>query len=244
MITCQTDGVSDIEPETTPMNAFTTDSHTDMFESESSADQPEAETQIPKTTLAVILAAGAGIRFAGEGHKLFAKLNGRALIWWAVKHALDAGFEEVAVIEGAQSLQDVIPKEASLIHNDDWEEGQARSLSVAVQYADMFGYETVVVGLGDQPYVPPTTWRHIAKAEGPIVVADFRGVNAPPVKLDASVWPLVPLDGDEGARQLLRARPELVRKLPCQGSSIDVDSIVGLDRVRRDPLYKELGKWN
>ena len=111
-----------------------------------------------ETTLAVILAAGAGSRFNGQHHKLETKLKGKPLVWWATQHAIDAGFAEVLVVEGSVPVQNLVPDSASIIRNDDWEDGQARSLHVAVHYAGMFGYDCVVVGLGDQPFAPPEAW--------------------------------------------------------------------------------------
>lgn len=194
-------------------------------------------------TLAVVLAAGAGSRFAGAEHKLLAELEGHPLIWWATTHALNAGFAEVLVVEGAIELADAVPESVSIVRNHEWEDGQSRSLHVAVRYASMYGYSAVVIGLGDQPYVPPEAWRLVATAHSPIAVADFGHEQTPPVRLSADVWELLPLDGDEGARQLLASRPEMVTRVACPGKAVDVDTLNTLDRVRRDPLRKELHKW-
>jgi len=211
-------------------------------------DEPETEEPVPtprpnETTLAVILAAGAGSRFNADEHKLEAKLNKKPLIWWAATHAVVAGFAEVLVIEGAIPVSDLVPDTVSIVNNNDWADGQSRSLQVAVHYADMAGYETVVIGLGDQPFVPPETWRLVAASDSPIAVARFEKQATPPVRLHSDVWGLLPLDGDEGARQLLRSRPELVAEVPCPGSAVDVDTVVEFDQVRRNQLTRELGSW-
>ena len=210
---------------------------------EPKADE-SAETPIPtETTLAVILAAGAGSRFNGPGHKLESKLNKKPLIWWAATHALDAGFAEVVVIEGSLPVRGLVPDAVSIVHNHDWADGQSRSLQVAVHYADLSGYDTMVIGLADQPFVPPEAWRLVAASSSPIAVAKFDKQATPPVRLHSDVWGLLPLDGDEGARQLLRSRPEMVTEVPCPGSAVDVDTVVEFDQVRRNQLTRELGSW-
>jgi molybdenum cofactor cytidylyltransferase len=40
------------------------------------------------------------------------------------------------------------------------------------------------------------------------------------------VWPLLPTDGDEGARSLLRSHPEWVCHVPCIGS---LDTVADID---------------
>ncbi|MEM7092694.1 MAG: nucleotidyltransferase family protein [Actinomycetota bacterium] len=203
----------------------------------------ESTAPPPESALAVILAAGAGSRFTGDDHKLEAKLAKKPLVWWASTHALEAGFSEVLVVEGAVPVSDLVPAEVSVVRNDDWADGQARSLHVAVHYATVFGYEQLVVGLGDQPFAPPEAWRRVAASDSPIAVATFDGQQTPPVRLSHEVWRMLPLDGDEGARQLLRSRPELVTPIPCPGSAVDVDTAGELAQIRRHHLTKELGSW-
>lgn len=194
------------------------------------------------TVLGVVLAAGSGSRYSGGGHKLVSEISGRAVIAWAVHHCLSARFDEVVVIEGAVPLAEVVPPEVSLVHNHDWHRGQSTSLQTAVHYAGLVGHGAVVVGLGDQPLIPPEAWRRVAASESPVAVAQFNHLTTPPVRLHADVWPLLPLSGDEGARQLIRSHPELVAEIPCPGSPIDVDTEADLMRLQRDPISHKLGE--
>jgi molybdenum cofactor cytidylyltransferase len=173
---------------------------------------------------AVVLAAGGGTRFEGREHKLLADFRGRPLVWWALAAAADARLKEVAVIVGAVDLGIAIPEGIQVIQNPDWASGQASSLQVAVSWALDRQHEAVVVGLGDQPLVPASAWSAVAASLSPVAVATFDGERRPPVRLDRSVWSLLPTTGDEGARVLMQKRPDLVREVVCEGQPADIDN--------------------
>jgi len=183
------------------------------------------------TQAAVILAAGAASRFSGPGHKLLADWRGKPLVSWAVANALAAGLDETVVISGAVDLSEAMSEEVTLIENHDWSSGQASSLQVAVSWARHQGHAAIVVGLADQPLVPPEAWRLVAAERSkPIVSATFDGRRRPPVRLEESVWGLLPVAGDEGARVLMSARPDLVAEVACPGQPADVDTVEDLSR--------------
>jgi molybdenum cofactor cytidylyltransferase len=180
---------------------------------------------------AVILAAGEGSRFGRPGEKLLAQVQGRPLLAWAIEPAGEAGLDEVVVVSGAVDLADVVPDSATLLSNDEWRLGQATSLGVALDWCQRQGHSAAVVGLGDTPGLTALAWRSVARADGgPIVVATYGGRRGHPVRLDATVWTLLPTSGDEGARTLMSRRPELVTEVACEGTPTDIDTREDLRR--------------
>lgn len=189
--------------------------------------------------VAVLLAAGAGQRFAPENadaHKLLAELEGRPLLEISLSHALLSGLP-VVVVTGADPRVEAVARELAgtrpgvvVVHNPAWADGQATSVQSGIGVARAMGASVVVVGLADQPGVLSDAWRTVASCERPVAVATYAGVRGHPVRLAAEVWPLLPTQGEIVARDLMRLRPELVEEVPCQGSADDVDTLEDLQR--------------
>ncbi len=189
--------------------------------------------------VAVVLAAGAGSRFLGDRHKLVTEvtteLGTRPLVEHAIAHALAAGIGPVVVVTGAASL--ALPTElatrVTVVANPAWADGQSSSIAAGIAVADGLGAEQVLFGLGDQPGVTPSAWRTVADApsEWPIVVASYDGRRGPhPVRLHRSVWPLLPVSGDDGARTVMREHPALVHEVSCTGTAADIDTLEDVQR--------------
>jgi molybdenum cofactor cytidylyltransferase len=194
-----------------------------------------------QSAAAVVLAAGAGSRFRGADghdpavhgrHKLLAVLPATAerpaesVASRSVAIALAADVGEVIVVTGAVDLQ--LPPGVTRRHNPDWRLGQMTSVLAGIDEAASRGHRRVIFGLADQPGIAPAAWRAVASHDGPITVATYAGRRGNPVRLDEAVWPLLPAEGDVGARILMQAHPHLVREVPCTGSPEDIDTVEDL----------------
>ncbi len=187
-------------------------------------------------TVAVVLAAGAGSRFQGAGHKLLADDDGMPVVRRAVAAAVDAAIGDVVVVTGAVDLATALSGlGVDVVANPDWADGQASSLRLGVAAADERGASAVVVGLGDMPDVGVEAWRTVAAAPGPLVTAAVGGRASPPVRIDRSLWDQLPSSGDEGARVLMHERPDLVTSVAVPGSARDVDRAEDLHVASGEP---------
>ena len=183
------------------------------------------------TTAAIVLAAGGGSRYrasGGDSHKLLAPYLGRTVVEWSIESAAAANLDATYVVRGATDLP--VPALAAgsvrFVRNDRWQEGIATSLQAGIALARRDGHAAVVVGLGDQPLVLAEAWRRVAAASSaPVAVATYEGQRGNPVRLSSLVWPLLPGAGDEGARVVMRRRPDLVVEVPCPGRSADIDTV-------------------
>ncbi len=178
--------------------------------------------------IAVVLAAGAGSRFEGPTHKLRAEHAGRPIVQLAIEAAVSAGIGPVLVVTGAEPLDDLLPPSVTEVRAPEWSSGQSRSLAAAIRAVEPTSAEAMVVGLGDMPGVTPGCWTAVAQAAAPIAVARYGGRLGPPVRLGREVWSELPSAGDEGARALMRRRPELVLEVPVPGDGRDVDTLEDL----------------
>jgi len=187
----------------------------------------------PERTAGLLLAAGGGVRFAGPAHKLLTEVRGRPLIVHALENMAGAGLAAIAVVTGAAEVGAVLTPGVVVIPNPRWEEGQATSLAAGVDWARQAGFAAVIVGLGDQPSIPAAAWRAVAAVTAtPMAVATYGGRRGHPVRLHRRVWDRLPRAGDEGARRLMAASPELVTEVACEGDPTDVDTVEDLARWR------------
>ncbi len=187
---------------------------------------------VPVRVLAVVLAAGAGERWDGPGHKLTTLFRGKPVVALAIERAVASGLD-VLVVHGAVDLTALAHGcGARAVLNPRWGDGQASSLGLACDIATREGFDAIVVGLGDQPLLRSSAWSAVAGAADDldIVVATYDGVRGHPVRLAASIWPMLDRAADHGAGQLLRDRPDLVREVACEGSPADIDTVEDLHR--------------
>lgn len=174
---------------------------------------------MPKVA-AIVLAAGASRRLGRP--KQLLPLRGRPLLEKVVAMAASWPVDQVVVVVGssAEEILDAVDfGEAVVVVNDDWDEGIASSLRVALDFLSRdSSYDRAFVALGDQPSIPADVPAGLLAASEvatrPALVPVYRYERANPVLFARSLWErLMSLEGDMGASGILKAHPEWVEEV-------------------------------
>jgi molybdenum cofactor cytidylyltransferase len=186
----------------------------------------------------LLLAAGRGQRFGAEPKLLRPLADSRPLVLHALQRLRDAlqAPPLVVVRAGDASLAALLRDHgATVIESGDAERGMGASLAAAARaVADD---AAVLVALGDMPAIAPSTYAAVLRAlraGAGIVQPRCQGLPGHPVGFAAQWLPqLRDLDGDSGARPLLRAHAAQVTALPVDdaGCVLDVDTPRDLSRL-------------
>src|SRR5262249_59266333 len=121
-----------------------------------------------------------------------------------------------------------------------WRRGIARSLRAALEALDPWAQVgAVCIGLADQPLVGADAYRRLAEAYrggATLAVATYGGQRRNPVLLGRSVWDEARrLDGDVGARALMRDADVVGVDWTGTGSAADIDTLDDLKAAEPAP---------
>jgi molybdenum cofactor cytidylyltransferase len=189
----------------------------------------------------VVLAAGSSRRMGSP--KQLLRIGGRPLLEVVVGHANASKLDEVVVVLGAAADEirgQVDFGRARILINPDHASGMASSLRAGLSALDGDVGMAMVI-LGDQPDVAGRIDRLLDLLDEsglPAAALSFGGLLHPPVVLRRELWgDLMALEGDVGCRAVIRARPELVARLPIEALNhpVDVDTPDDYRRLMRAP---------
>jgi len=189
---------------------------------------------------ALVLAAGRAVRMGSP--KLLLPVGGEALLARVLRAARASRCDDVLVVVGA-GAEDITAAAreagARAVLNPRYAEGMGTSVAAGIA-ALPDACEAVVVMLGDQPFVGPEIINALIDAHRdtgrPLVASRYGTVRGAPMLIGRDLFDEArALDGDVGARVLLRRHPELVAEVDVgEGpASWDVDTPDDLERVRR-----------
>jgi len=187
----------------------------------------------------ILLAGGTSSRLGRP--KQLMELGGRPVLQHVVDAAAAAGLDELVVVLGHRA-EDVaaaltLPATARAVVNPDYATGQASSMRTGLAAASPSS-EAALLLLGDQPAMRPADIRAVVAAyragAGPVVQGSYRGTPGHPVLFDRSVWPdLLAVEGDRGARDVLKAHPDWVVRVDLDADlPADLDTMEDYERMK------------
>ena len=196
----------------------------------------------------VLLAAG-GSRRLGSPKQLLT-MDGVTLVEHAARQLLDAGCSPVLVVVGAHTdkIRDAVSMLSVIcVENAHWERGMGTSIAAAVTALHdvrLAHTSAVLIATCDMPTV---TVEHLqsllamSQQGTQRVASEYSGPDGAPVRgipatLPRADWPaLAALDGDHGARGLLRDIGTLTVSLPSGQFDLDTPSDVAAWRTTGPP---------
>ncbi|TDU70572.1 molybdenum cofactor cytidylyltransferase [Prosthecobacter fusiformis] len=181
---------------------------------------------------AVILAAGASSRM-GVAKQLL-PFEGQPLIVHIARIALVSEVSSVAIVLGAHAevcAMAVADLPVRVVNNPHWQEGMASSIRAGV---DALGSEvdSLVILLCDQPQISPALINALISTGHPLAACRYGQTVGPPVFISRPFFEeLRGLQGDTGAKSLLKAHAEKVGWVDFPAGANDLDTPADYARV-------------
>ncbi len=206
---------------------------------------PRAEPKRPAVA-AVVLAAGKSTRMAPYNKLLVADRAGKPMVCRVVDNVLSSRARPIVVVTGhhAEEIRAALGnRPLSFVHAEDFASGLSASLKSGIAALPETAAAALVC-LGDMPLVTGRMLDRLIDAWDPdegraIVVPTHQGRIGNPILWSRAFFrEIMELDGDVGARSLLRRHEELVAEVDIGDDAVlrdfdTVDSLAGLPQHLR-----------
>ncbi|BAY80554.1 4-diphosphocytidyl-2C-methyl-D-erythritol synthase [Calothrix parasitica NIES-267] len=180
----------------------------------------------------IILAAGKASRMGKPKQLLI--YQGSSLISLAVKVGLNSICESVVVVLGAYA--EIIKPEINnlpiqIIENPDWETGMSSSIRAGINSINQsnLNLDAVIIALADQPLISEAVFNQLISkyqdTKNKIIASAYDDVVGVPALFDKSIFSeLMDIEGDRGAKALMRKYQDEVLTIPVAEAAIDIDT--------------------
>jgi molybdenum cofactor cytidylyltransferase len=181
----------------------------------------------------LILAAGGSSRLGQP--KQLVKINGKSLIAKSVETAIQSQPDQIVVVLGAQAeavRAELAGLDVTFVENPHWNLGMGGSISVGIASVNP-GIEECIVMLCDQPLLTPAHLsqliQHQLTSGAEIVASAYDGVAGVPACFASALFPVLSqLNGDIGAREVIRSGRYEVAIVPFAAGSVDIDTPIDI----------------
>lgn len=182
-------------------------------------------------TAIIILAAGSASRFGSV--KQLLHFGNKTLIQHVIDEAIAAKAYPVIVVTGAhaEEVSKDIHQKAKITFNEHWREGMASGIVAGVTKAISLNndVEKIIIAVCDQPFINADLFKKLYAKQNesgqPIVACAYGDTFGTPVLFTQKYFnDLLGLEGDEGAKKILRSHREDVATVSFPRGEIDIDT--------------------
>jgi len=183
-------------------------------------------------TAAIILAAGASSRLGFAKQTLL--YRGKTLLELAINAALKSKCSPVMVVLGANTAEiepGIKNNGITILHNLNWKEGMSSSIRTAIEHIEKDPeIDSAVIMLCDQPFVNRALIDNLIYKQqqkgNTIVACAYNNTIGVPALFKRSLFAgLLSLQGQEGAKKIIKAYAEDIITIPFEKGGIDIDTL-------------------
>lgn len=185
----------------------------------------------PIPEVAVLLLAAGGSRRLGHPKQLL-PYRGKNLLQYAIDECVAAGVGPVILVLGAHApkiQQQIDQKEIETLINPNWEAGMSTSIAFGVRHLlSTRTLDGLIISMADQPFLTAGHLKELAQAVTQpgqdVVCAQYDEGAGPPCYFGADYFEVLSrLNGDTGAKQVVRRYRDRVRYISFPKGHIDID---------------------
>ena len=180
----------------------------------------------------IILAAGSSSRF-GQPKQLL-KFEAETLLRRAVESAIKSDCFPVVAVLGAnfeRIKNEIINLDCQIIFNADWQTGMSSSIKIGVEKMSEIApnISAVIIALCDQPFIKSEHFNQLVEKfleiKKQIIASFYNGTSGVPALFAQEMFDdLLKLEGEKGAKEIIRKNPDLVEKLFLTEAEFDIDT--------------------
>jgi molybdenum cofactor cytidylyltransferase len=192
----------------------------------------------------IILAAGQSKRME-ETNKLLIKIGKKTMIDKIVDTSLKSSASDTIVVLGFEServKESLSNKKILTINNKDYNKGQSTSLQCGISGLSE-DCDAAVILLADMPNINYQLINKLIENYDPdsnnsIIIPTFNGKKGNPILIDREFFPdILSIKGDKGAKDIINANKNSIKKIPHKDSSVlnDIDTKKDLSTYLNKP---------
>jgi molybdenum cofactor cytidylyltransferase len=178
----------------------------------------------------IILAAGNSARM-GEPKQLLMYKN-KTFLQHIICEAKEALMDPVICVTGFQSAriaESISGMGVSIVYNEQWPEGIGSGISKGIKQLSLWNVEAVILAVSDQPHVSAALFKKMLdtkiRSGKKIVACSYAGTLGTPVLFSKDFFDRLKfLNGNQGAKNLVKSNPLDVCSVEFENGNIDIDT--------------------